>query len=304
MMHEAHQPHVVPADRLYWALLDPRQAGIDARRPNTRDTHRRLSYLFEEYLPVTAESVHCVFAGLDEGRVLGCAIEREDLVAIRDGEAEAVLPSEVPVSSLGSNAPDLKDLNLLHGEFRSLPATQRRARAQRVVAAGAALVGIIGFIGLERRTAAYVDRSASTQTAIQQVYNEVLPTSQNDRRPPSLRLTQELRLLRQAEVRTGQSTPDAATGRAASDLAEVLEGWPEHAEVRTEQIDVRHDLIEIRGETADSATWLELRTRMQELPNWREFTSNDRPSARGTDARSFRIVLKPQDRPAAPGARP
>ncbi len=255
-------------NRFYWGELETTNVGGSG----TRGRHRtnQLGFLLESVLPVPIESVHAVFLPLAEGRVLGCAMDREQL-ARRSASAISLGPSAIPeFAGIGNSAGQVdstaNSINLLVREFE--PASVRRARSQWRAQA-AVLLALCAFliaIGLERRTrAAHADARASL-AAVEDVYEQNLGPSESWNQPPAALLLSELRRLRQA---TAARAEVEEPQDASSALADVLARWPEELEMRTDSIQARHDRITLAARLPDSASAERLERALGDIVGWR-----------------------------------
>ena len=294
----------IAACQLYWSLLDADVTGADHRRSPNASTQRRLMYLLEEDVPVPAESLHAVFASLGSKRLLACAIHRDVLESLRDEGLNYVVPAELP-PVLALDAPvNPMDLNLLHGEFRSHTITRRIRRNALLAGLSILAAGLLMFMGAERRSATSKAEILATNRATQALLDEVLPEPRGDSRPAALRLTQELRLLRQAVGVNGSDQSIGTAMNAAVELAELMRHWPIDAEIRTERLMISPAMIEIRGEAADLEAWANLKAALTDLDGWKGHQDVDTAVARHPAARSFTLTLTPQTAGSSPGATP
>ncbi|MBL9118534.1 MAG: hypothetical protein JNL80_01310 [Phycisphaerae bacterium] len=127
---QSGQPHVtLPAERLYWAVLDPRPLG------RSRIADSEMGFLFEDSLPVPIETVHARFARLADGRAIACGIDREALERLDRARLLSVTPDRIPepVRELvgESAALDAADFNLLVGAYEPVAVRSVRSSVGR-----------------------------------------------------------------------------------------------------------------------------------------------------------------------------
>jgi len=244
----------LPPDRFYWGVLDVGPLPRGATRM------RRLGYLFESVLPVTVESVQAVYAPLDEGRVLACGMGREPLSEEAAAGVIVLGPNALPPFAGDGLTPS--DLNLLAGEFE--PKEIRRARARVVVAACAAIAALAAAVGWGqiRRASAHAERAAAFDTAVAELYEQVLPPS-SSAIPPAARLTAELRSL----DRTRGDEP-AAPAEIAPTLAAVLASWPSGLHASTESLSASDSAITLAVRVPDPAAAERFEREIQAPPEW------------------------------------
>jgi hypothetical protein len=232
---------VLPESQFYWGVIG------DAVRPVTRRAGARvggdaLRFAFEEYLPVAVESV--VSAAVRVGdRFIVCALPREDVQRHSGPSTRTLSPATIPrwvleqAAATGPALPPTWRLNVLTGADE--PPGVRRARRRQVLhlAAGAALLLLVGAVGLQRR----IDHLAGAASAALQrtgdVYARVLPPSPSAQ-PPAVRLASELRALERVTIRQDAiGQPDEAGFDAALALSRLLARIPD-MHLATDSIDV------------------------------------------------------------------
>ncbi len=219
----------IPTERLFWAVLESKPLGP---RPlvGGRRYGERLGYLFEESLPVPIDEIHAVYAETEDGRTIACGMEREMLRT--EAHGCLTLTPETPPEFVGPNV-EVANLNLLQGEFE--PERVRAARSNVVLAAGLLLaLGLLaGGLGMVRRTAHWAAEQRATDGSIAQVYRAVLPPDPETKLPPALRLTTELRRLRQTE---SPDSIDLGARDASLAMAGMLASWPGEVHARTDTL--------------------------------------------------------------------
>src|SRR5436190_5964659 len=192
---------LLPPERFYWALLD----GSVTQGRNGR-LRSQLGYLFENVLPLPIEQVHAVYLRLPRTKQhVACGMGRETIQQEIQGHAGALVhlgPAAMPeflTEQLGEGTGiQLDRANLLDREFE--PASIRRIRHRLHLLFMALLMASVTLciVGLERRTAAANRQVGQIDESRWSVLNQVLPGSSSQKQPAELRLTAELRRLRQS----------------------------------------------------------------------------------------------------------
>jgi hypothetical protein len=260
------QPHVtVRAERLYWAVLDPRPLG----RPRIADAES--GYLFEDALPLPIESVHASYRRLSDGGVVACGIDRDRMQAFDRQKLLSVTPDRIPepvVAAVGGGDVHPADFNLLVGPYEPIPVARLRRRAV-VVAATLALASLaLVSVGVVRRVGA-IDRATATVDGHR---SEILRVAYPDRSgegtvssiPPELRLLGEVRRLASTRSSELPELPDAAPG-----LAAIVAAWPEGVEARCDAITVNERGASLRGIVKDNAAVIRLEDAYRNVPGWK-----------------------------------
>lgn len=232
----------VPANRLYFALLDP---------PVSRGRGRleELGFAFEAALPVELDSVHALYRPLSDGRVLAIGLDstaaaelgRSNTVATPSGWPEWIRPEirDIPPESV----------NMLTGN--ATPNSVRQARFTTVhrMLWVLSLVAIIASIGLERRIRSTNMATGALDRQLHQAYSDVLgPAKSNFGQPAAAILTSELRRLRA----TRTSLPTERGFPADAVLAGLLGAWPEMS-TKTESITIAERSVEVVVRVANLA---------------------------------------------------
>lgn len=262
------QPHVtVPAERLYWAVLDPRPLG----RLRIADAER--GYLFEDALPLPIESVHASYRRLVDGRVVACGIERERMQAFDRHNLKllSVTPDRIPepvVAAVGGGDVIPADFNLLVGPYEPIPVARLRRRAVLVAATLAVASLVLVAIGVVRRGGA-IDRATAT---VEGHRSEILRVAYPDRSvegtvssiPPELRLLGEVRRLASTRSSELPEIPDAAPG-----LAAIVAAWPEGIDARCDAITVNERGASLRGIVKDNGAVIRLEDAYRNVPGWK-----------------------------------
>lgn len=225
-----------PPERFFWSVLEvPGSASV---RSAHQTASAGLDLLLADDLPVPTDSVHAVYARLDDRRVVACAARRAALASLA-GEAITLCPAALPGWIEGAGSSLGAQLNLLVGGFE--PPIIRRARAagRRWIAAAAVAIGALVALGFARRGAAWEAEATLARSSAQRILVEALP-----REPPTsallaLRLRDRLELLRRTNAAPGTApVPDAALN-----LAALLRAWPEDPKGETSVMSVTPDLM-------------------------------------------------------------
>ena len=269
----------LPSERFFFAALDT--AALDSPRAKRDPT--RLGYLFESTLPLPIEAVHAVYVPAGPDRVLACGMPTD---ALREAAAGALTlgPSGLPgfVQDLGVN-PDA--INLLTGVFEPRPV--KRARRSLMVHAAAALVLCTALLalGMERRARVHLQQAAATHNAVETVYQAVLPPQTGRARPDAVRLTTELRRLRQ--TRSNRAGP---VFDAADQLAALLAFWPDDLTLQTTSLTVTEPRSTVVATTANPDDAQVLINALAVAPGQRV---HDSRAARSRDGTEVRLTLEP-----------
>ncbi len=245
----------LPADRFYWAVLD---TSLLPRR--LRRNPRQLGFLFESVLPVPLDDVHAVYLhplGVESGaqRAIGCGLAKAELDQ-RDARAIVLSPRELPAFIREATGQDVNALqfNLLVGLYE--PTVVRRARARFAWLASLILLAAAMLVsaGLLRRARGFDAASESTSLAQRQIYKSLLSTTDSAApagagQPDSLRLTAELRRLRQTRR---QDVEAFSSENIAIVMEQLLEHWPLGLHLQTESITVADSTISINVQLPSS----------------------------------------------------
>jgi hypothetical protein len=270
----------VPAERLYWAILDPAPLG------RTRIAPSECGCLFEDVLPVSIESVHACYRWLDDGRVVACGIDRGELERIDRSELLALRPNAVPepiclalasaAAATSDNAANpaatkaaiwlgVDDFNLLTGPYE--PPRVRTLRRRWVALSAAFVAASLGCVavGVIRRGAA-IDRAIAEVDArrsdlVQAVYAQQPAASGL---PPEYRLLGELRSLSGTRASTLAPLVDAGPTAAA-----LLSTWPREIEARCDAVAIQPRSVTIRGTAADNSAVARIEQALRSVADWR-----------------------------------
>ncbi len=243
-----YHTHSWPAERFYWAVLETEHTGD---RVDSKHARLHLDGLLETHLPVPPESVHAVYASLGDGRVLACAVDREDL-ALASEEWIALTPKSLP-PFLNDVQLDPSVLNVLVRDFE--PRVYRHAAQRRTLLACAAMLlcTVLVCVGWMRRVQAAATLDQSIEHEVVQATNRTLGDTYST---GSEAQTAILKALDRSTM-LASSGRDLATFDAATALQELLAKWPHNEGVTVQNLSVTQDAvsanIDIRG---DSQTFL------------------------------------------------
>jgi hypothetical protein len=245
---------LLPPQQFYWAVVDASQvakaSGSQPRNPRNPRTlrnfrnfrgHRQLGYLFENVLPVPIEDVQAVYVRLPGGSYLACGMDKNLLQAQCNGHLH-LGPDQVP--------PDICDsvpaerINLLACEFEPKVVQRLKVRWLLRTAAMLLLAAMVIGIGLHRRTVVNQRSLAALDNSRQQLF-QVAGIDPAGSQPPELKLTAELRRLRQTRL---APTGDMELTDVTTLLAALLSHWPpDEAHMQTEFLSVTPTAITVRG---------------------------------------------------------
>jgi hypothetical protein len=246
---------ILSSENFYWAVLDTSQLAGLGQRGLSRNFHRQLGYLFENVLPVPIEEVQVAYVRLTDGRYLACGLDKQLLRSQCNGHVH-LGPDRVPPHI--SDAVKSEQINLLTGEFEPKAIQRLKARWLLQMTTMIALVTVLAAVGLHRRAMTCQDAIAGLNEAREQVF-EIAGvdslgggTFSGGGQPPELRLTAEMRRLRQtrqAPVAESQLTDVTPL------LAALLSRWPspEDVHLQTESLSITPTVITLRGVVPASA---------------------------------------------------
>ena len=92
-----NNPHVIPAERLYWGVIDTRgfpPLAFAMLRPEA--VHQRYANQLDGILPITVEELHVAYHPIDDHSVLACGIEHARIAELRETGQSRVLPATIP----------------------------------------------------------------------------------------------------------------------------------------------------------------------------------------------------------------
>jgi hypothetical protein len=242
------------ADRFYWAILD----GASLRAARRMDA-RRLSYLFEEHVPIEIDSLHIVFARAADGHWIGCAAEHEQLAGLPSGTTR-LYPEAVP--AFVAPLAQAEDFNLLVGRHEPAAAARARRRCAAVALAGLVVASALFTIGLSRRAARDAALAASTDELRRTAIVQALDVSENI--DPSIALLSALRSLRQTRAPRDASEPFDA----ARMLEQVFRAWPAELTVKVESLSVTSSGVTLTGLAPASEVADALAGALRSVPGW------------------------------------
>lgn len=272
----------VPAERFYWAVLDP------APSPATPES---LGYAFEPFVPSPIEEVRCRFvrpvkrAGAP---VIACGV---DASALNDGDGAAMMPDAIPAFVL-ERFDGLDESDVLNRLAFGGNGAGRRARLFKplslTIACTAACI-LLGA-GMIRRADAMRAQRVESDDALASLVAATLgpPRGAEASLPPAARLNAEARRLALTRS-SGADIGDAAMILVSPDIAgefiALLASWPVDFPTRVEQIDLRASALTVRGMVRDAADFERLR---QTLASSTTLIGYDQPTgstgrARGTE---------------------
>ena len=139
--------------------------------------------------------------------------------------------------------------NLLCGDFEPPQAQTARKLLHRSLLIILVICSALIVLGLERRTAAYARKVTQLEFARAALYHDVLSAASASAQPPELRLTAELRRLRQTRQKPSNDDPgsDSQDVDCGPILADLLARWPSDVLMQTESISITPTSIVIRG---------------------------------------------------------
>ncbi len=256
-----------PADQFYWAILD---RSVLPR--GVRNAPAQLGYLFESRLPVPIDTIHAVYAPIDDDRVLACGAPTEALDEADLGEALTLVPADLPpwVDDDTREQVTVDSLNLLTGPW--LPPAIRRGQRRLVgwVAAAIVLCAACLVIGFERQRAASDAAAADVRSTEMDVYAGVLGesvrSSIDSSFPPEQRIIAEHRRLMQ--TRSGPVEAQNDRIDAALLLTAILERWPTEQFIETETISVTNGAVTLVLRVPDLEDVQPIADAFSDLPDW------------------------------------
>lgn len=272
------QPHVtLPAERLYWAVLDPRPLG------RSRIADAEMGFLFEDALPVPIESVHARFLRLDDGRAVACGIGRDAIGAFDRARLLSVTPDRIPEPVRLAAGPDRPigpaDFNLLSGEYEPLAVRSLRRRAGLVAASLLGASMVLLAIGVVRRGQALGRAAELVEGHRAEILRIAYPATPSagptgaapgeaagglpSSMPPELRLLGEVRRLASTRSSELPELPDAAPS-----LAAILAAWPEGVGARCDSVTVNERSATLRGVAQDPEAVTRLDDAFRAVPGW------------------------------------
>jgi hypothetical protein len=196
-----------PPERLFWAVLE-----TPAWRRTGPIPLGLLADAGDDF-PILVEDLHAVGAPAGDGRVVVCAVRRDELATIDPGVA-SLTPEHVPECVEPGVDPEL--LELLVGDFE--PAQQRRSRRHRhfIAASTVVLCAVLISIGLVRRAMHWEGIARSAHQARIELVSRVAPGVEPEH------LGREVARLRAFDRAFYKHQPRDA----AVTLASLLDTWP------------------------------------------------------------------------------
>lgn len=248
-------------ERFYWAVLDTSAFG--RRRPD----HQQLGFLFESVLPIPIEQIHAVYSKMSADRYVACGMDREKLQANLADNHNGLLqlgPSSLPAFVDAQVVPET--INLLCSEYEPQTVRSMRRRWQLLVMLMVIIsAGLLAF-GLERRSYVLTKKAEAMQNTKSLMLQQLFGASSSvGGQPPELRLTSELRRLRQTRQ---EPVNDPQAIDTTDILANLLERWPSDLFVQTESVLVTPTTLTIRANAPSSSDVQLLANAIQSLPGW------------------------------------
>jgi len=245
---------LLPPERFYWAVLDR------SMLPQRRSTSEQLGFLFENVLPISVDGIHAVYVNLKSPRVLACGIERDRLEQELSPPERRLAcihlgPDGIPALA-AADVPPLH-INMLSGPFESpkIRIMRRRWHLQLLatVLVCTTLIGAGIFKALaniKAESMAVLDRKASIMRDVLDVAPDPGESAASSDQPLELRLSAELRRLRQTRQRPAR---DAETIDAPAMLTALLTHWPSDMMVQTEAVTVTSSTLTVRANVPTSS---------------------------------------------------
>ena len=211
----------LPADRLYWAVIDAPGVKLAGELPPA------LVPMLEDDAPADIAELHAVCVPLSDGRLAICAAKRTQLTEI-PAEVLSLTPDSLPdfAKFLGVSP---AQFNLLVGPFEPRPIRTSRIKRHAFAAAIVLICGLLVATGLHRRASRWNDRTEAARVAALRVAATV---SGADRPEDLAAEAARLRSTRDA-LATAAPPPDASLV-----LAAVLHGWPAKVPSKPQSISV------------------------------------------------------------------
>jgi hypothetical protein len=237
--HHNKTTMLIPADVLYWALLEPGDFPQSSNALTSRATRRRLGYAFERVLPLPIEQVHAVYMRTERA-ILACGIDLPQLQAALDQGKMFIQPATIP-DWIDTQATPYS-INLATHE--ATPSVLLAARTRMVRTTVIALTGLLILIALGFHLRAHNLNTAAAQLRQQaeaSINNQLgsIATTQL----PILRLAAELRRIRAIATSTTHYT---GPSDASTSLIAILEAWPDAITTQTEALSATHTTLRVR----------------------------------------------------------
>lgn len=270
----------IEPEELYWAMLDTTSI---AKRPIAGHSREQLGYLFERLLPLPIEDVQAAYVNAGSRCVVACAMERHLLEEMDLSNELSLTPKALP--HWMNTTVDPNRLNLLTGRY--VPVAVRRRRSQLRLELAAALLLAAGavLLGAERRIIHARHAAIDAEQSLSLLYEAALGPAEFGAQPAALRLTGELRRLRQTR---GVDMPAAGPPSAASALAAILAEWPRGGlEVRAEAVTVTETVITIVANLADNEKAEQFSEHFRDVEGW----SLQQPQVR-VNSEQVRVTLR------------
>ena len=284
-LHAGHT--AVPADRCYWAILDP-----TVLPKRIRKDHDQLSYLFEAYLPVDLESVQCAFATQADGKVIACAVALDEVRAARDAGVITLTPDAIHPSVASDNPLDPAHLNLLTGPYEPPRFQQNRRIAFSLVAASLILSTALICRGLIASASALDAQAHEVEGKVGQIAAQALEVSPSRFASGSAAQAALLSRVRLIDAESGES-PDSQMKDAVPTLLEVLANWPSTAMIQVETLRIGAASVVIEGSAPDRDQVIELHRALMVCEGWAPSEPSVQVDQRSDHRFSIRLGVKP-----------
>ncbi len=250
--------HELPSNTCAFALLD-------APSGSRKDAQLELLYAFEAVLPQPVDEMQVVFSKPIDGKVVGCACDREIVQGFRS-TAEMLIPQSVP-EWLGVQITDnqRRQLNLLTGSMRPTSSLNRdRVSAKMVCFALIAMMLMVVF-GVNRRINTIESQRAIVDEQIADLYDGVLPRSTGPNTlPNAIRFAALLNQVR--ATRTG--AVQLSKQDLVADLAGIFEQWPNEIDVQVRSLIMSTDMIRVELSVQDNELAAQVILHLDQLPEW------------------------------------
>lgn len=246
--------HVVAATDCFWAVLAPDDVGVKRFQGRlTAATRGRLTYAFEDVLPVPSDELACGFRRINSTTMVACGIRSDRAEEARNAGAVSLKAERVPpelVPNPESAAP-VDPPEVLLGKLDPIAIRRSRARAGITLLATGLIIAAIVWVGTSERVGRTNAATVEARAAADSARARALGVNPGSEGPPlAAQMTAEVRRVRAAAASAG---PGIQTSLAA-DLASLMRSWPD-AELRLESLVVTESALSIRviaNQSADS----------------------------------------------------
>lgn len=211
-----------PKERFFWSVLEA--PGVKSPGP----LHPALLEKLGEEIPVDLAGIHAVEVPTGDGRVLACAVLREELARL-EGGILSLTPEEVPAFVQVDGEGVAHRLNLLVGDFEPLPIRRARMRRHLVAMAAMVLCGVLLSVGFARRAAHHREVASTAAAATRELIASSIPGATSEQ------LATEVKKL---ELAAGVRTRVGKGSDAGIALSDLLKGWPKDVPSKPQAIAV------------------------------------------------------------------